>query len=391
MKKGLRFVCLLAVIAVVSLASTFVSYAETNIEEECDVVFFETLNEMVANEGIVTQNNTVRKEPVYDIDLNQLGYIYYMYFEETSGYAFVINTSGKFEVAELYFDAEDPYAGYDGDKVYVNLMLYAVWDGENLIETQYGLILDRADETLEQNALYADDYDMSLGDETVYYTNRIENEYALSKRYPEYIPMEITNGCTPAAGGNIIGYYTRFFPELMPGFTPGITVPNTDLYFYDTMPKESIELIKTLYNYMGTNTEGAGTSIDGFKSGMKKFCNEKNRNISFTSCMKGSSFDFEKAKQKFQSGQPSVVFVGSFMVCVLMDDDLNEAICYLKANANHAMAGFGYSEITYTLQDGSTREDKYIMVATGLLNQPGGYFNINYNAKIDEYYSIEIY
>ncbi|MBE5730578.1 MAG: hypothetical protein E7350_01325 [Clostridiales bacterium] len=60
MKKLLTFMLLLAVLASVSLTPSFaLAHAETNLEEECDTLFFQTLNEIIADEGITTVNNTI--------------------------------------------------------------------------------------------------------------------------------------------------------------------------------------------------------------------------------------------------------------------------------------------------------------------------------------------
>lgn len=108
--------------------------------------------------------------------------------------------------------------------------------------------------------------------------------------------------------------------------------------------------------------------------------------------MKSGKFNYELAKQKFEAGEPSVMFVKSFTVASSMFyyEDC-ESIEYISATANHAMAGFGYSEITYTFSDGSTRRDNYIMVATGLPQYSSGFFNVNNINNIDDYYSIKIY
>lgn len=390
MKKLLTFMLLLAVLASVSLTPSFaLAHAETNFEEECDTLFFQTLNEIIVDEGITTVNNTITKEIVYDMRLQPLGYIYYISLEEKEGYAFVVNTNGEFEITELYLNAQDPYAEYSGDKVYINIMFYAVWDGENFIEVNNGIILDSSDDILNENAFYATDYTITTSSETVYYTNRVKNEYGLAKRYPGYLPIGISNGCAAAAGGNIIGFYTRFFPELMPGFTPG--TPMGQFYLYKELPQESAALVQTLYDYMETNVNGPGTTINKFKSGLTRFCNEKNRSISFNSCMQGGSLNYNYAKQCFESGKPSILFVDTFTICTTFDNQTSEQIDYIIAKACHVMAGFGYSEITYTLSNGSTRADKYIMVATGLAIRTQAYFNINYNTIIDEYYSVNIY
>ena len=397
MKKVLSLIVTLVVMmCAVSTASITFAHADA-MEDECDRIFFETLNEIVEKEGIVTTRNTVTKELVYDLKLNPLGYIYYIDLEESDGFALAVNTDGIYTITEIYLDAEDPYAGYDGQKIYISLMFYAVWDGENFIETSKGLVIDPEDEIFgDENVFYGgDDYDYGLTTkyEIVYYTNRIKNDYNLALNHPAYLPVGLTNGCVPTAGANIIGYYTRFYPELIPGFEPGAVFADL-YYFYYEFPNGIDPVLQTLNDYMGTNVGRLGTSIDGFKKGMTKYCNEKGRSISYNSCMKSGKFNYDLAKQKLESGEPSVVFVNSFSVVTAThnnsEEKFEEWYCLL-ASVPHAMAGFGYSEVTYTLSDGSTRRENYISVATGLPQYSTGYFNVNDISVIDDYYSIDIY
>ncbi len=386
------FGLIVAVVVMICAVSTF-GFSTANadaLEDECDRIFFQTLNEIVADEGIVTTDNTVTKEVVYDLHLDPLGYIYYIYLEESDGFAIVVNTDGIYQINEIYLDAEDPYEGYEGQKIYINIMFYAVFDGENFYETSKGIKIDPEDEIFSENVLYAsDEYGLTQGYEKIYYTNRVENKKALSKNHPAYTPLNLRNGCVPTAGANVIGFYTRFYPELVPGFEPGYYMGS--YFIYDEVANEIIPVLATLADYMETNVGDPGTTVSGFKKGMTKFCNEKGRSISYNSCISWGKFSFDKAKEYFDNGQPSVMFVNTFTVAKLYNDTESEELSTISANAPHAMAGFGYDEITYTLIDGTTRKDNYIMVATGLFSFTKGYFNVNNVANVDDYYSINIY
>lgn len=388
MKKVLCLITTLVImICAVSTASFTLAHADL-MEDECDSIFFQTLNEIVADEGIVTNENTITKEVVYDLNLDPLGYIYYIDLEQTDGFAMAVNTDGIYQITEIYLDAEDPFSDYEGQKVYINTMFYAVWDGENFIETSKGIIIDPTDEIFAENVLYAYDYTFYYSNETIYYTNRVKNEYGICKRHPSYLPIGLTNGCVPTAGANIIGFFTRFYPELIPGFEPGMAFG--DDYFYYTSASEITPVLATLAEYMGTNVGKEGTNIDGFKNGMKRYCSEKGRTFYYTSCMTSGKFDFEFAKTCFEVGQPAVMFVNSFTIATLTNYDNYERAEYISATAPHAMAGFGYSEITYTLNTGKTRKDNYIMVATGLTGFDSGYFNVNNIDNIDNFYTVNI-
>ena len=357
--------------------------------EECDAVFFETLEETLLYEGKVTMQNSVEKEMIYDINLDPLGYIYTITFESSEGYALVVNTIGIFEVAEIYLDSPSPYGDYFGQKVYISFLTYFIWEDGGFIDATSGLPVDEdIIEELSEKAFCAGNGPLYLDEEYLCYTNKVQNEYGLAKRHPAYLPVGLSNSCTPTAGANIIGYYTRFYSQLIPGFTPGSTMAS--YYLYKENPSDIDPVVATLYNYMGTNVGAPGTTINGFKNGMITYCGQKNLSISFDSCMQNGSFNYAKAKQNFQNGLPAVLFVDTFSVATFSLGTNEEVIKYLMGTVCHAMAGFGYNEITYTLTNGQTRTDKYIAVATGLITKSKGYFNINYNTQIDEFYSITI-
>ncbi len=54
------------------------------------------------------------------------------------------------------------------------------------------------------------------------------------------------------------------------------------------------------------------------------------------------------------------------------------------------MTAFGYKDITYTLTNGAQRNDKYLAIASGMIEAPKGYFNISYKTNIDEALAIKI-
>ncbi len=389
MKKLAICILMAIMLCAVVLGSGIIAQAST-IEEECDTVFFEVLNCALQDKGVATSTNTVTKTPLYDIDLNQLGYLYDITLEDSHGYAIVVNVSGIFDVVELYLDATNPYENHQGQAVYVSAFTYLVYINSQFVEATTGIVLDdQAVASLRANALYSTDYVFSQTEEVVYYTNRVENDFLLAARCPSYIPVDTENGCTPTAGANILGYYTRYYPELIPGFTPGTALGS--VYMYKSMAQEIVPLIQSLLVYMGTNTQGAGTSIAGFRDGLTDYCNEKGRNISFTSCMQSGQLNFTLAKQYINNGKPIALFVDTFTVASTADEQTYENIHYFVANACHAMVGFGYNEITYTLSNGQTRIDKYFDVATGLSMSDSGYFNINYYTQIDEAYAVNIY
>jgi hypothetical protein len=231
-----------------------------------------------------------------------------------------------------------------------------------------------------------------MGTDVIYYNYRNQtSDYLLAIWYPKYVyTPNSSNACVAVAGGNVIGFFDRDFSNLIPNYEPGTLVFGT--YQYNGLQTTTVDaVIDTLAVYMGTNTTGAGTTIAGFKTGMTRYTGEKNRSISYASCMSSGNLNYSTVKQKMNNGLPVVLFVDSFYVATITASTSSDGLSYMSSEYTHAMAGFGYREITYTLTNGQTRTDKYIAVATGLANKMSGYYNTNYNTQIDECLAINIY
>ena len=279
MKKKLASLFIVAAIAAASVVGGAISAFAGTFQEECDTVFAHALKDVAAAEGLETDTFGISREPLYDIELNQLGYLYLIDAKVSHGYALAIYNDGVFDVTEIYLDAENPYKEYDGVKIYVNLFMYLVYEDGDYIEVASGEKLSaEAIEETRKNAFYSDaDAESHMVTSYVYYTERSETGHDLSLRYPHFIGRGEKSSCVPTAGGNIIYYYDRFCPNLIPDFEPGIMY--NDLYLYDPITDEVYPVMETLYDYMKSAKDG--TNIDGFKEGMEQYVNEKGYTISW--------------------------------------------------------------------------------------------------------------
>ena len=77
-------------------------------------------------------------------------------------------------------------------------------------------------------------------------------------------------------------------------------------------------------------------------------------------------------------------------VATIYAQDGYDEINYSFLNGSHVMAGFGYKEIEYVLNNGTTQVNYFIAVASGLSSRSRGYYNINYSTVIDDAYGINI-
>ena len=86
-----------------------------------------------------------------------------------------------------------------------------------------------------------------------------------------------------------------------------------------------------------------------------------------------------------------MIFLYGFNIVDVYNTDANtDTLLYLLSDAAHVMSGFGYNEITYSLSNGTTRLDKYIAVAAGLVAKQRGYLNVVNNLQIDDAYAVTV-
>ena len=360
--------------------------------DECDVVFLENIKKLSEENYTGELTITATKEYVFDMNLKPMGFVYTFYVNNEEGYAIVINTSGTFELQELFFHSTNPYDGLEDNvnRIYVKNMVY-LWNSNG----HFGVVgaeiflTDAQLTSLRGIALYADGGTLTSSSETIYYTSKTENKFENAKRHPGITHISgYSNTCAPVAGANIVQFWDRYKTNLIANYTPGSTVGS--YYLYKNPSSETSSVLIQLYSDMGTNSNGNGTTITQFKSGLVTYCARVNYTVTYTSLMSNNTFSYTSAKQYLAAGIPVVIFLYGFNVVEIDSLDNADAVYYLLSDAAHVMSGFGYNEITYSLSNGTTRVDKYISVAAGLVAKQRGYLNVESNLQIDDAYAITV-
>ena len=359
--------------------------------DECDVVFLENIKELAKENYNGDITITASKEYVFDMNLAPLGFLYTFTVNEEEGYAIVINTNGIFEIAELFFDSPNPYKELSNiNRVYVNNMIYLYEENEEFYSIEgEGALSEQQLNVIRGVALYSDGGTLTSSSETITYTSKSENKYEMAKRHPGITHISgYSNTCAPVAGANLVQFWDRYKSNLIANYTPGSSINN--FYFYKNPNSETDAVLIQLYNDMGTNSNGNGTTITQFKNGLITYCARYNYTITYSSCMSNNTFNYSTAKQYLSAGSPIVIFLYGFNVVEI--DSLNNVdyVYYLTSDAAHVMAGFGYNEITYNLSNGTTRLDKYIAVAAGLVAKQRGYLNVENYLQIDDAYAVTV-
>lgn len=359
-------------------------------EEECDRLFAATVNSLIDERDVANGKISALRKPLYDISIEPLGYVYEFSLKDNEGYAIIINTDGNYIAQEVMTNTLSPYAGSDGQCVYVGTMTYLEYSDGVYTNVESGSVVpEEVMEYLAEDALYGDGGTISDSAlVTIYYESKSEDYYKMALTTPYNSSSPYVSACACVAGSNIVAYFDRYCPLLVPNSEPGYEYMG--YYFYHSVTAETTSVVVQLYSDMGTTAE-SGTTAQQFLNGMKKYSTRAGYNFSYTSCMSGSKLSYSKVQSSMKNNQPVALFLSGYNVGFLEQYDDRDSMGYILSTANHVMVGFGYDEVTYTYDTGKQETLNYICVASGVGSCPQGYFNINYNTKINDAFAVSIY
>lgn len=250
------------------------------------------------------------------------------------------------------------------------------------------------------NEIYYGDYSGNIGggvveSETINYATYTETYQKVNPFFPDCYNLnnDITNGCANTAGVNILNYYDRYYDELIPDYTSGFMSGNKYIYYgMGTGTEKKQAVINTLYSYMKTNSVGAGTTQNDFKSGLTRYVNEKNRQISYNSILTNSAFDLNKFITQINNGKIVILYLSGFNFCAITNSGNTATITkIIHANSGHIEIAYGYQKFDYYDANGALITSKICLyVASGMAISDGNYL-VNNNGVLDDAQVVNIY
>ncbi|MDE6060092.1 MAG: hypothetical protein K2G31_01275 [Clostridia bacterium] len=223
--------------------------------------------------------------------------------------------------------------------------------------------------------------------ESFSYATKTTESYSINPSYPEYYNCNdsLQNTCANVAGANIIGYYDRFYDNLIPDYEAGILRNDFYIYFpmgYYGAKKQAV--IDELYQRMQTNVSNAGSTQAQYKNGLSSYVQSKNLSISFSGVMTNGSFDLEKAKAQFKNGNPLSLYLSGYSFTMVTDSGSTVMWDKFLYNDNHIAIAYGYEKVSYFDASGKViRTETYLKVATGFGSVSGVYIVNKYGALND--------
>lgn len=192
---------------------------------------------------------------------------------------------------------------------------------------------------------------------------------------PYYVQIaEISNACGAVAGSQIVGFYDKYYPNLIPGWESYYT-SNGNYRRQDTTYVPALML--ELYNLMQINVKAPGVSEDEFKTGLQTYFTNHGYTASFGSVTSGGALNFSACKAALSSNQLLVLFTTPGDVYQISEIANRDTLNPNTIAGNHIMIAYGYVEVYYYNSTGLFRADNYLLVATGWDYPSTAYYKAN--------------
>lgn len=231
----------------------------------------------------------------------------------------------------------------------------------------------------------------AAGDIEIINFSTLDNIYIETpNRVPLYHVSSLENACGPIGGGIVVGYYDKYFQNLIPNYTNYYTA--TGKY----RPQDSTyvpAMIQALYTEMQTNVVAPGVSESECLDGLQSYVEGKGYSLSYTAVKPyGGTFNHTAYQNAINNGQPVILFCDSVQLVQISEYDTYNRIGVAQESQDHIIVGFGYQIYRYYDVNGNNfRTDIYLTVATGWHLNDIGFVKINDDGWLDSGFAVDIY
>ncbi len=226
--------------------------------------------------------------------------------------------------------------------------VFGAWTGSNNAETRYA-----------DSQLYS-----TYANETVSYTKKVTTAQNFTDgNCPFYYGTpDITNACGAVAGSEIVAFYDKYYPNMIPNWTS----------YYTASGKYRIQdsvyvpaLTRELYTLMRTNVDDVGVSRTDFLNGLTSYINGKGYQVNYQSVKSGKTIDFAQCRNAIDNNKVIALFALPTTVYQLSEESNRDTYAGININSAHIMVVFGYVQIEYYNNSGLFRTDTYLYAAMG--------------------------
>lgn len=249
----------------------------------------------------------------------------------------------------------------------------------------------------QEAVCYADDLstygavETTTETEVIPYATKTDTFYNIPSGVPKYSDGSGKQYiCAVLAGANIVGFYDRLYPSLIPDFEPARTIGSKVIWVNEN-PKIQ-DTINSLYSLMGTTSQGFGTTFQGYKNGLSSYFSSHGKSISFSEhSVSNACANCETA---FRSGKPMAIFMSGFNMVSTMnfiENTGNDTLDINYYSGNHVSVAYGVRQIKYYNSNGSLiKTINLIRVSSGFDSMPFAYLYLEKSISIQHIVSMNI-
>lgn len=225
--------------------------------------------------------------------------------------------------------------------------------------------------------------------EYISYATKSENEYVIKGGLPRYYDRGTKeNTCANVAGAIALGYYDKTYDELIPNFKAARVIKDKVIYSAQTEAVQAV--IDKLYVSMDTNsTSAGGTTIAGFKNGLKSYVNGQGKSIAYSTIGQKDKLNRKEYIDSIEAEQPVVLFMSGYSLIPIAnfsETPTKDKLQIKHYSGNHVLIACGLKEVKYYNSNGSLSQTLTLLtVATGYRLDPIYYLDLRGSSLIDSY------
>ena len=215
----------------------------------------------------------------------------------------------------------------------------------------------------------------NVDSEIINFSSREDEYYNVPNDVPLYYQMStLANSCGPTAGAMIIGYYDKYYEELIPNYTSYF--PATGNY-KGTDGNHISTLTENLYVLMRTNIDDVGVGETDCLNGLKAYVNNKGRTLKYETVKDKSTISESAYLQAINQNRPIILFGGVTDIYLFSSSSDHDIFVKSTVSGNHIYVGFGYYRVRYYSNGTNFRTDTYLRVACGLVGYLDAFIRVS--------------
>lgn len=221
--------------------------------------------------------------------------------------------------------------------------------------------------------------------DTFSYSTKTTESYFINSSVPAYYDtLDRAYMCAPIAGANLIGFYDRYFPNLVPDIATGYARGTRYTYYpmlrYETQLQS---LINDLASRMGTGS--SGTTLNEFETGMTSYVASKNLNITYidVTAAQTNALDLGNAIVQLKDGNPIAFFTSGINFTTFTDTGSSVIMTIKSSSDNHVFVAYGYQKVIYYDASGNIVRECISFQASSGEDGLTGYYVLNLNGNIN--------